>query len=79
MKKGASKAEEQDKVKQEFKTHTEKVKEILREIVSADENIFMVYNGKYLNNTPESSGRLLDLLNDLAWIKNWHLDKKTLW
>jgi hypothetical protein len=77
LKKGGS--EETEKIKEEFLTHAEKVKELLRLLVKDDENSYTIYNDKYFGNTPEAFDKLMDLLNDLAWIKNWHLDKKTLW
>jgi hypothetical protein len=79
LKKGTPGSEEYDKIKEEFSIHAEKVKEMLRLLVSLDEGSFRIFNEKYFSNTPESFGKLIDLLNDLAWVKNWHLDNKKLW
>ena len=71
--------EEAEKIKPEFILHAEKVKDILKSIVSEDISTLKYFDEKYLTNTPESFSSFISLLNDLAWIKNWHIDNKKLW
>ena len=79
LKKGTPGSEEHNKVKEEFSIHVEKTKELLSFFVSLDERSTEIFIGKYFSNTTESFDKLLDLLNDLAWVKNWHIDNKKLW
>ena len=71
--------EEAENIKPEFILHAEKVKDILKSIISEDANTLKLLDEKYLSITPESFSFFISLLNDLAWIKNWHIDNKKLW
>jgi hypothetical protein len=68
-----------DKLSSEFRVNLEKaVAELKSLIEEAPAALKESFSSKFLMLTGESFENLLSLLYDLSWIKNWHIDQKSL-
>jgi hypothetical protein len=79
LKRSNSDTEGYDKLSSEFRVNLEKaVAELKSLIEEAPAALKESFSSKFLMLTGESFENLLSLLYDLSWIKNWHIDQKSL-
>ncbi len=77
IKKGIDNIEGFDKLQIEFEKKLESVAEILRNsAIGFNVEVKETFETEYLSKTAESFGRLVILLEDLSWLKNFEIDTK---
>ena len=67
-----------DKLAHEFAENMEKAVASVRLLVKeAPDDIRRRFTSGYFGMTPEAMDRLMQLLHDVSWLKNWNIDHRT--
>ena len=79
MKRIGSDADGYDKLASEFKDNTERAASLMKRLLQeAPHEERQHFEARYFDLDQESFGRLMGLLSDLSWVKNWRVDGKPL-
>ncbi len=67
-----------EKLSREFTENLEKATSLLRGIMNqAPDDVRRSFTSEYFSMSPDALNRLMDLLNDLSWYKNWQIDRRS--
>lgn len=67
-----------EKLSQEFSGNLEKTTSLLRGMInSAPDDVRHHFTSEYFAMSPDALNRLMNLLNDLSWYKNWKIDSRS--
>lgn len=71
--------EGENKIKEEFSLHLQKIKSMLSVFMHTDSGEAEEFEKKYFSQNRDSFALFIELLTDLSWIKNSQIDNKKLW